>query len=304
MERDMEVICSGLNVVDLLVSSPETIAFGQKNECEKIIIQGGAPAGNAACGLAALGHDTAFLGYLGENTLSEIAKAELLRHGVKPTLFKEKKEATPAIAIVQINSEGERTVLYSMNGYAPFQPEDLDESAIKNCKLILVDGYDAVINTHLLKLAKKYGIATVLDLEKADEAVMKEMVSLTSHAILPLETAQALSGKTSIEDCVEAIAQFTNAQVVVTDGSNGSFAMDNGKLVHQPSFKVEVVDTTGCGDSFHAAYASALLQGMDLPQRMEYASFFAAQVATVFGGRTHFPSREFMEKHLHSEVMS
>ncbi len=52
----MEVICSGLNVVDILVAIPNKIPYGQKTACEKIIIQGGAPAGNAASGLAALGH--------------------------------------------------------------------------------------------------------------------------------------------------------------------------------------------------------------------------------------------------------
>ena len=117
-------------------------------------------------------------------------------------------------------------------------------------------------------------------------------------AILPLEAAQALTGKETIEECTLALDKLTDAQVVITDGANGSYSVDNGELIHQTAYKVNVVDTTGCGDAFHAAYASALLQGMNSKQRMNYASFFAAQVAQHFGGRTFLPSREFMKEHL------
>ncbi len=292
----VDVICSGLNVVDLLVEIPETIATGGKTECKKIVIQGGAPAGNAACALATLGHSTAFLGYFGDNTLSNIAKTELEKHGVSSTLFKQKEHATPAIAIVQIDTKGERTVLYSMNNYTPFDPKDIDETTISKAKLILVDGYDIAINTYLLELAKKHQILSVLDLENSDEESMKKMISLTTNAILPLNAAQILTNKQSAQDCLFELKKITTAQLIITDGENGAFALENNTIIHQPAFKVKVVDTTGCGDSYHASYASALLQGMNLIERMEYASYYASQIAQHFGGRTHLPNRQFMNK--------
>ena len=292
----VEVICSGLNVVDLLVKVPNNIPKGHKTACDKILVQGGAPAGNAACGLASLGHKTAFLGYFDDNPLSAISKSELQKHGVLNTLFINKENASPAIAIVQIDDEGERTVLYSMENYLPFSQEDVDKAVVASAKLLLLDGYAIEINTYLLQLARKHGLKSVLDLERTDEQAMKEMVSLATDAILPLDAGQALSSKESAEACLLELAKLTKAQLVITDGSNGAFALESGSVIHQPAFEVEVVDTTGCGDAFHAAYASALLQGMDLPQRLEYASFFAAQVATRFGGRAFLPNREFMNK--------
>ncbi|KXX67658.1 carbohydrate kinase family protein [Flammeovirga sp. SJP92] len=296
----MEVICSGLNVVDLLVAVPNEVPYGEKTECEKIIVQGGAPAGNAASGIAALGHNICFLGYFGENTLSDIARAELKRHGVVDTLFVSKENATPAIAIVQVDDKGERTVLYSMDNYSSFSPADFKEEWLSDTKLILVDGYDTEINLHLLKLAKKKGITTVLDMEAGEEATMKEMLALATHSILPLTCAQKLANTEKIEDCVKTLSKLTKGQIVVTDGANGSYALEEEIIVHQPAYKVEVVDTTGCGDAFHAAYASAVLQGLPLRERMNYGSFFASQVAKVFGGRTSFPSRQDMEENLPS----
>ncbi|GAB1856420.1 sugar kinase [Flavobacteriaceae bacterium MHTCC 0001] len=292
----MKVLCSGLNVVDILVSTPSNIKIGQKNECDQILMQGGAPAGNAASALASLGHDTYFLGYFGDNPLSTVAVNELTTHGVNVDFLVKKEDAMPAIAIVQIDDKGERTVLYSTKDYVPFSPNDFKIADLKGFDLILVDGYDTKINIHLLQLAKELGIKSVLDMEAANESVMKEMLSLCTDAILPIEAAQNLSGKQDPVKALKKVSSLTDAQVVITDGANGSFALDKDfNIVHQPSFKVEVVDTTGCGDSFHAAYASALLQGFKLRERMLYASYYASHVAQHFGGRTFLPNRAFMD---------
>lgn len=292
----MKVLCSGLNVVDILVSTPPNINLGGKNACDKILIQGGAPAGNAACAIAKLGHDVSFLGYFGNNPLSIVAKEELTKHGVKDDFFVYKEQASPAIAVVQIDNDGERTVLYSTQEYIPFLPKDIDEKNLKDFDLILVDGYDTEINLHLLRLANSLGIKSVLDMETAEIHIMKEMLELCTDAILPLEAAKSISGKEDTISALKAVSEMTKAQVVITDGAHGAFALLKGALIHQPAFKVKVVDTTGCGDSFHASYASALLHGFNLIDRMLYASYYASQVAQHYGGRTYLPDKSFMTK--------
>lgn len=293
--RVMKVLCSGLNVVDILVSNPKIIKEGHKNKCDRILLQGGAPAGNAACAIASLGFETYFLGYLGDNPLSLIAANELKSYGVKDDFLFFRKEAEPAVAIVQVNEDGERTVLYSTHNYIPFSFLDIDDNQIKDFDLILVDGYDTDINLHLLRVAKRFGIPTILDMETGERDTMLQMLQLSTDPILPLECAQILTGEDSVNACLKVLKNFTNGSLVITDGANGAFALDNGDVIHQKSFKVDVVDTTGCGDAFHAAYAAALLQGLDLKSRLEYSSFYASQVAQHFGGRTFLPNAQFMK---------
>lgn len=288
-----DVLVSGMNVVDLLLTMPASYKAGHKHQVDEILIQGGAPAGNAACGMASLGLSTAFLGFLGNNPQSNIAKGELERCGVVTDLMLSDDTAVPATALVQVDPDnGDRTVFYTTNGYRALSPMDIDDGWLASTKLVFVDGYDIEGNLALLEKAKALGLPSVVDMEAGDRGQLMHMLKLGGHVILPLEAAQFLAEEQLPETCLRKLSALTDGQVVITDGANGSWALDDDELIQQRCFPVEVVDTTGCGDAYHASYAYGLLKGFDLAKRMQFASGFAAIVATHFGGRTRFPSEE------------
>jgi len=75
--------------------------------------------------------------------------------------------------------------------------------------------------------------------------------------------------------------------VAVTCGAKGCYYVTSENPAaprHQPAFKVQAVDTTGCGDVFHGAYAAALARGMSAPDRIRFAAAAAALKATQSGG--------------------
>ena len=65
-----------------------------------------------------------------------------------------------------------------------------------------------------------------------------------------------------------------------------------------PAYPVPVVDTTGCGDVFHGAYAWALAREADLSERVRYASAAAALKAMHAGGQAGIPDRVTVEAFL------
>lgn len=76
----------------------------------------------------------------------------------------------------------------------------------------------------------------------------------------------------------------------MTCGANGCwYADDPGVAWHCPAFDVPVLDTTGCGDVFHGAYATALARGLALPDRVRFASAAAALAAGRVGGQEGAP---------------
>jgi sulfofructose kinase len=82
--------------------------------------------------------------------------------------------------------------------------------------------------------------------------------------------------------------------VAVTAGAKGCWFAESKSpdhVEHQAAFPVQVIDTTGCGDVFHGAYAAALAQGHALRERFRIAAAAAALKATAPGGQAGTPNQ-------------
>jgi sugar/nucleoside kinase (ribokinase family) len=79
------------------------------------------------------------------------------------------------------------------------------------------------------------------------------------------------------------------------------YVAEDGPARHQAAFAVTAVDTTGCGDVFHGAYAAALVRGQELAERVRFAAAAAALKATRRGGQTGAPTLEQVETFLRGQ---
>jgi ribokinase len=83
--------------------------------------------------------------------------------------------------------------------------------------------------------------------------------------------------------------QRTPCPVVLTQGDAGAWYREQGAPVHQPGFKVDVVDSTGAGDTFNAALAVFLHEG--LPAAVRKACAAAALSVGKLGAQAGMPGR-------------
>jgi ribokinase len=83
---------------------------------------------------------------------------------------------------------------------------------------------------------------------------------------------------------------------VLTRGGDGAWFRDGGEPQHQPGFKVDAVDTTGAGDTFNAALAVFLHEGIAPAVRKACAA--AALSVTKLGAQGGMPTRAELEAFL------
>lgn len=290
-----DLIALGLNAVDVLVRLPESVVHDGKQFVEDLVIQGGAPVGSGCCGVARLGYRVGMVARLGSNTLSAICLEEFRSNGVDTALIARDETSRPAIALVEIDPRtAARTVFIQMDNYGYLQTADIPGAEISRAKALLVDSYDLDATETALEAAAGTACRSILDFESGDPGRLKKLLGMGTDPILPLAAARGLTGMSEPSDVLRALGDLCPGQVLVTDGIQGSWALDReaGGIIHQPAFVVDPVDTTGCGDAFHAGYIVGLLEGWPLGLRMEFGSLLASCVAGRVGGRSALPWRK------------
>lgn len=90
--------------------------------------------------------------------------------------------------------------------------------------------------------------------------------------------AEVLTGKKDLHEAAKQLAEWGVKEVLLTLGSYGSIILANGTFYDIPAYEpLEVVDATGCGDTFVMGYVYKRVQGCT-PQQ---AAHFAAAVSTI-----------------------
>lgn len=87
--------------------------------------------------------------------------------------------------------------------------------------------------------------------------------------------------------------------IVMTHGKDGVIYGDSQRhLQYFPSFNVEVMDTTGAGDTFNAAFAVSIARGKSAEEAIVYGNAAAALSITKLGAQTGMPTEEEVSQFL------
>jgi sulfofructose kinase len=262
--------------------------------------QGGGNTATALVAVSRLGAKAAYCGVLGDDELSEYSLSELEREGVDISPTFRKNGARPFAAIVIVDTtHGKRSILFSNEGVTEPSVDDVTDTLIGSCKVLFVDHQATSIGLHAARLAKKHQIPVVGDFEGAVHSRLLEVISLTDHLIVGEDFACKLTGENSVQDALRALSNSGRACCVVTAGEKGCWYSEfGGEVCFFPAFKVQVVDTTGCGDVFHGAYAAAISRGESAPRAIQVATAAAGLKATQSGGRAGIPNFSTVEEML------
>jgi ribokinase len=150
-----------------------------------------------------------------------------------------------------------------------------------------------------VELANKHHVKVVLN-PAPIQPLSKELLQKVDY-ITPNEYEQQV-----LFDCNEWTEQEREAllkKCIITKGSKG-ISLYRDRQIDIPSFKVDVVDTTGAGDSFNGALAYALSEGAALEAACEFANAVAALSVTKLGAQSGMPTIDEVHSFLQAQKRS
>lgn len=298
----LDVLGLGAVAIDDLLYVAEYPPADSKMQVQRSERQCGGLSATALVAAARLGARCAYAGVLGHDDLSQFVLARFAAEGIDVGLTRRRDGVRPVHSVIVVEQpSGKRTIFYDLEGTLGADPDWPEEAAIRSSRVLFVDhfGMDGMIRA--AGIARTAGVAVVADFERDNVPRFDELMALVDHLILSQDFAADLTGCSDPAAAAAKLWTPSRQGVVVTAGANGCWCVDAGRPDtpwHQPAFRVKVVDTTGCGDVFHGAYAAALALGLDLPARLRFASATAALKATRRGGQTGIPSRSAVETFL------
>jgi len=139
--------------------------------------------------------------------------------------------------------------------------------------------------------AQRLGVPVVADLGGIGENT-PALLAHVEYAIISERCAQRVAGGDDYRAACQAMRSMGPEHVVVTLGEKGLVYLDGERLAEMPAFPVEVVDTTGAGDTFHGAFCYGLVQGFPFLKNLQFASAAAAMKCRQMGGRAGIPGRD------------
>lgn len=301
MVAKWDILGFGAVAVDDLLYLDAYPAAGSKVQVREERREGGGLAGTALVAAARLGARAAYAGVLGDDELSRFTLAQLERSGVDCSAVLRQLGARPRHAVIIVDgSTGGRTVLSSRAGVVPPPPEMAAADLVAACRVLFVDHTVADFALTTVPLAQRLGVPVVADLERVTPEVMA-LSELIDHLVVGLGFARQVTGCTSPAEMVQALSGPGRAACVVTAGEQGCWYVDRqrgGEVRHQPALRVEAMDTTGCGDVFHGAYAAMIARGEPVARAVAVATVAAGLKATQPGGRQGIPDWATVARHL------
>lgn len=173
----------------------------------------------------------------------------------------------------------------------------VNESVVDRSKDLLVKADMVVLQLEIPLETVKYVLAICEEhnipvmLNPAPAQILSEDILEKATYITPNEHECRIVLNDFTSPIEELLAKYPN-KLLMTEGSNGVRFHNGTEVVQVPSIAVDVVDTTGAGDTFNGALAVALSEGEILQKAIRFANIAGGLSVTKLGAQGGMPTRD------------
>jgi ribokinase len=281
------VVVGSINM-DLVTQANRFVGPGETILGECFVTVPGGKGANQSVAAARLGAEVALVGATGDDAFGTLLREGLVAEGIDLTHVSTLADCASGTASITVaGGENQIIVVPAANGrVTPAQVEQA-QSLIERADAVLVQ-MEIPLETveATLRLGQRLKIPVILNpapAQKLPEAWLKlaRYVTPNQH-----ELAILLGADPSAD--FRKLMRRSPCPVVLTRGEDGAWFCEDHEPTHQAGFEVGVVDSTGAGDTFNAAFAVFLHEGLEIAVRKACAA--AALSVGKLGAQGGMPS--------------
>ena len=246
---------------------------------------------SAVVACARLGLRARYIGTIGDDLRGEIQRSSLDGTGVDTSGLIVREGCPNQTAYILIDHRtGERTVLWHRAECLRLRPDEIREEDILSTRILHLDGCDTEAAAAAAGIARHARIPVSIDVDTVYpgfDAVLRNTDFLIASSVWPSKWTGDADAFTALERLQR---EYHLRVAAMTLGDYGSLALVGRRFHYQPAFQVHCADTTGAGDAYHGAFCYCMLQGMSIPDALEFSNAAAAINCTAIGARGHIPT--------------
>jgi fructokinase len=320
MNKQYDVVALG----ELLIDFTENGTSGQGNPVYEAN-PGGAPC-NVLSMLNRLGHQTAFLGKVGNDIFGRQLRSTVESAGINVEGLLTDEDVRTTLAFVETKPDGDRDFSFYRNPGADMmlREEEVRDDIIATGKIFhfgtlsMTNEPVRSATKHAIAVAKENGALISFD-PNIREPLWKDMEEAKEQTAYGLSVCDILkisdneiqwfSGKEDYTEGIRMLQQtYQIPLILLSMGRDGSRAYYKNMIVEVPAFlQKNTIETTGAGDTFGACCLHYILQyglmeltEQQLKDMLTFANAAASIITTRKGALRVMPSLEEIQNYFES----
>lgn len=283
----------GLTILDIAGRPVDAIPpGGDVHFIDEIRMNPAGTAAGAVMNAAKLGARCRAVACVGEDAMGDHIVSAYAGFGIDTALVSRSTRSRTSATMLTIRPNGDRPALHCRGASDDLLVDAKDFEAVCDARYLhhggtgLLRAMDDGQSERLLRHAKSSGLTVTLDLIAPADDTMSRLGPLLQHVdwFMPsIEEARFLSGREAIADVADYFLEAGAAGCVFKCGAEGSYVRHADGEFRIPTYRIEVSDTTGCGDAYCGGFVAALASGESLEDACRLGSATAALVATGLG---------------------
>lgn len=290
----MKVLNFGSCNVDYVYSLDHIVTSGETEATERLELFPGGKGLNQSIAMAKGGISVQHAGCVGSGSMMLI---DLFRKSNVDISYIKKVDTPTGHAIIQVDKCGKNSIFTFAGANAYISKEYIDEVlADFSAGDILILQNEISNVDYLVRQANQKQMNIVFNPSPFNEAVQQVDFHMLSYLILNEVEIRAITHLDNPEEGLSALrSAYPSLKVILTLGEGGCIFSDQTQEIRQPSFCVDVVDTTAAGDTFTGYFVAELSRGTKYAKALKIASAASALAVSRMGAAPSIPT--------HNEVL-